>query len=189
MKIVCIGDSLTHGYKIRGSKVWTSLVQEKYGFQLMNKGVIGDTTGGMLARFEKDVIGNKPSHVIIMGGTNDLIMEVPIGVILSNIAAMAHQARANKIKPIIGIQLLIEPIMAQEYWQGVADFSRVNEELSKLRKRIIGFGNDFRIQIIDFCAEFNKNITLENRFDFYIDGLHPTTKGNEIMANVVSFSL
>lgn len=185
MRIVCIGDSLTHGYKVKGSEVWTSLVQNKCGFCLLNKGIIGDTTGGMLARFEKDVIGNKPSHVIIMGGTNDLIMEVPIGVILSNITAMVHQARANKIRPIIGVPILLEETMAQEYWQGVTDFSRVNEELSKLRERIIGFGNIFNTGIIDFSNEFNKSITSENKFDFYIDGLHPTTKGNEIMASVV----
>ncbi|KZL89212.1 GDSL-type esterase/lipase family protein [Clostridium magnum] len=185
MKIVCIGDSLTHGYKVKSSEVWTSLVQDKCRFELLNKGVIGDTTGGMLARFEKDVIGNKPSHVIIMGGTNDLIMEVPLGVILSNLTAMTHQARANKIKPIIGIQLLLEPTIAQKHWQGVANFYRVNEEITELRKRIAGFGNAFDVQIIDFYAEFNRHITLENKLDFYIDGLHPTIKGNEIMANTV----
>ncbi|MCG8484577.1 MAG: GDSL-type esterase/lipase family protein [Clostridia bacterium] len=74
MKIVCIGDSLTSGYGVKKSEAWTSIVEEKYGIEMINKGISGDTTTGMLARFYKDVVEHKPMYVMLMGGINDLEM-------------------------------------------------------------------------------------------------------------------
>jgi len=185
MKIVCIGDSLTYGYKLKRSEVWTELIENKHGIKVLNKGINGDSTGGMLSRFYRDVVENKPSYVFIMGGTNDLIMEVPLSVIQSNISAMVHQARGNNIIPIIGTQPLTEPKMAQKYWCNITDFTRVNKEIVKLREWITEFSNIFDVEVVDFCGELNKNITEENKNEIYLDGLHLTPKGNEIIAGVV----
>lgn len=185
LKIVCIGDSLTRGYKIKSTEVWTRIVQEKYGFQVLNKGVIGDTSEGMLERFQKDVIEKKPTHVIIMGGINDLIKKTSVDIIYSNIVAMIQKSEANKITPIIGIQVISEPTMAEQYWPGVDDFTRINKGLMDLRKLIIEFGKNSHIQIVDFYDEVSKHFAMDNKYDLYIDGVHLTAKGNEIMAKIV----
>lgn len=185
MKIVCIGDSLTYGYKLKRTDIWTSLIENKYGVEVLNKGINGDSTGGMLARFYRDVVENKPSHVLIMGGANDLIMEVPLGVIKSNISTMVHQARANNIIPIIGTQPLTEPKMAKKYWCNITDFIRVNREQLELREWIMEFSDIFQFEVVDFCGEFIKNITDENKNEIYLDGLHLTPRGNKIMLNVI----
>ena len=65
LEIVCIGDSLTYGYKLKKSEVWTKLIENKYGIKVLNKGINGDSTGGMLSRFYRDVVGNKSSYVFI----------------------------------------------------------------------------------------------------------------------------
>lgn len=186
MKIVCIGDSLTYGFKVRRSEVWTKLMENKYDIKVLNKGINGDSTGGMLSRFYRDVVDNKPFYVLIMGGANDLIMGVPLNIIRSNISTMVHQSYGNNIIPIIGTQPLTEPHMAQKYWSSITNFERVNKELLKLRKWIMEFSKIFNVQVIDFCKELDEKITEENTKDIYIDGLHFTPKGNEMMLNVIS---
>lgn len=186
MKIVCIGDSMTYGYRVRRSQVWTRLIEDKYDVKVLNKGINGDSTGGMLSRFYRDVVENKPSNVFIMGGANDLIMEVSLNVIKSNIATMVHQARGNLIKPIIGIQPLTEPDMAKEQWSNIADFNRVNNQLLELREWIMEFSNIFDVRIVDFCGELNKRINQDNKYEIYLDGLHFTPRGNEMMLDIIS---
>lgn len=185
MKIVCIGDSLTYGYRVRRSQVWTKLIENEYGIEVLNKGISGDSTGGMLSRFYRDVVENRPSYVFIMGGANDLIMEVPLNVIRSNISTMVHQARGNSIIPILGIQPLTEPEMAKIHWSNITDFTRVNKKLKELREWIIEFSNIFDVKVVDFCGELNRKITEENKTEIYLDGLHLTPKGNEIMKDII----
>lgn len=50
MKLICIGDSLTFGYGVRPSQRWTRLCAQETGWEIVNKGISGDTTGGMLVR-------------------------------------------------------------------------------------------------------------------------------------------
>jgi len=186
MKIVCIGDSITHGYKIRTSQIWTSLIQKINEVQVLNKGIIGDSTTNMVTRFHEDVIENNPSHVIIMGGINDLISGVPTDVICENVFALVLQAYVNNIIPIIGVQFLTEPLTAAEYWPDVDDFIKLNKKLSDLRRLLLELSKTYRIKIIDFYTEMKKHIKAGNKLNIYIDGLHLNVLGNEIIASVVN---
>lgn len=186
MKIVCLGDSLTYGYGVKRSQVWTYLIQEKYGVKIVNKGINGDTTGGMLGRFCYDVVENRPSHVMIMGGGNDLMMNIPLPIVQANMATMVYQAYGKKIRPIIGTGILIEPTMAKKYWDSSADYERVNREGEKLREWILDFSGKNNIPVVDFCKEFEKIIEGKNKDAYYTDGLHLNPKGQEIMANMVN---
>ncbi len=66
-KIVFLGDSLTHGWH------WHSAWFQQYLRQniFIEKGVGGDKSADMLARFQVDVLDLKPDVVVIMGGAND----------------------------------------------------------------------------------------------------------------------
>ena len=44
-KIVCLGDSLTYGYGVSRSKVWTKLAEDKLHIEIINEGICGDTSG------------------------------------------------------------------------------------------------------------------------------------------------
>lgn len=184
MKIVCIGDSLTYGYRIKRSEVWTGFAEKKLNIKVLNKGISGDSSGGMLTRFYHDVIDNNPSHTLIMGGTNDFIMEVPISIVRSNISAMVHQARAHNIEPIIGIQINLEPEMSEKYWCGITDFNEVKEKIMEYRKWVYQFTENFKVSLIDFNEIFNQHLTEGNTLAYYQDGLHPTEKGNDLMADI-----
>ena len=56
MKLICLGDSLTFGYGVRASQRWTHLCAQHTGWKIVNEGVSGDTTGGMLARLAARVL-------------------------------------------------------------------------------------------------------------------------------------
>ena len=53
MRLICIGDSLTFGYGVHLSQRWTQLCAQETGWELVNEGINGDTTGGMLARINR----------------------------------------------------------------------------------------------------------------------------------------
>ena len=64
----------------------------------LNKGVSGETTSQMLARFDMDIVANNPERVVILAGTNDLAgndnggKSRSIEHIMGNLKAMADKA-------------------------------------------------------------------------------------------------
>ena len=71
MKLICIGDSLTFGYGVRPSQRWTRLCAQETGWEIVNEGISGDTTGGMLVRLRallanRDIGAQRPL-VLLMG--------------------------------------------------------------------------------------------------------------------------
>lgn len=185
LNLSCIGDSLTYGFGVRGNESWVSLLKNKLEAQILNVGINGDTTDGMLYRFERDLVRHKPSRVIIMGGTNDLIMGGNITSIIKNIDSLVKKSFNNNIIPIIGIQPKTDPYMANLYWSEYTDFKEVNEELRKYREWVLGYCNNMKIAYIDFYKEIEDNLNKYNKEDIFIDGVHFTPLGHEIMASIV----
>lgn len=188
MKIVCLGDSLTYGFGVRRSKSWIKLSQDKLGIEVVNEGINGDTTSGMLSRFYNVVCARSPEAVLIMGGANDLIVGADLGIIKSNIMSMAHQSVARFIDPIIGIPTKINPENVRQDWAEFSDFGRVVQALDEYRKWIKEFCKTFNFKYIDFYSEFEKEAG-DEAVDLYIDGLHFNEKGNEIMAEIFCRSI
>jgi lysophospholipase L1-like esterase len=71
--IVCHGDSLTQASDIDRNFIWPTLVQNRLQVNIINSGIGGDTTGGLLGRFYHDVVHQQADLVVILGGTNDLL--------------------------------------------------------------------------------------------------------------------
>jgi lysophospholipase L1-like esterase len=90
-KIVCHGDSLTEAGDAEKGYVWTALVENRLGIEMINSGIGGDTSGGLLGRFYADAIQHRPDMIIIVAGTNDLWWDLEINTIQANIYAMACQ--------------------------------------------------------------------------------------------------
>ena len=86
--IVCHGDSLTEGSDLEKSYSWPDLVANKLSLNVINSGIGGDTSGGLLSRFYQDVVRHQPDMVVILGGTNDLWWDVDINSILAKMEAI-----------------------------------------------------------------------------------------------------
>lgn len=188
MKIICIGDSLTYGYGVPSSANWVTLANNIEGVELINKGINGDTAGGMLTRFQKDVIDEKAKYVIIMGGANDIIVGNVLGNIQANIMAMVHQACHHRIIPIIGIGICADIDNFRSDWAAITDLHQLNQQIAGYRKWILLFCRTFKVMCIDFYQEFDHK-TNSAYSEYLLDGLHPTEEGHAVMADIVRTNL
>jgi len=94
---VFLGDSLTAAWWVRDPALFSPPVA--------NRGISGQTTAQMLARFSADVIPLRPRAVHILAGTNDVLgMGGPSSpaVYQGNLRALVDLAQANGIAVVLG---------------------------------------------------------------------------------------
>lgn len=187
MRLVCLGDSLTFGYKMKRQDTWPALLKKKYGIEVLNMGLCGDTTTDLACRFHTDVVERHPSHVIIMGGSNDFIQKVPFTVPRLQIESLVSQSRENGIEPIVGVPIPVDVENAQKYWPDVDNFEEVSRLLKPYRKWLQDFGAAHKCRVIDFFSLFYDFKADMPKTQYYLDGLHPTVEGNRLMAEAVEF--
>ncbi len=174
-KIVCIGDSLTEGYMISEGSCWPSLLNKEANYEIINSGICGDTTAGMLARFQEMVIAHKPDYVIILGGTNDIWFDTPDSQIIGNILAMTRHAKHYKIKSIIGIPTPFYLPNVGDEKHFFMDLKGMKLRLTEYNKILRKFILDDNQPMIDFSQNMSSDLFLE-------DGLHPNEAGHAVMA-------
>ena len=183
-KIVCHGDSLTEAADLEKGYVWTTLLENRLNLEIINSGIGGDTSGGLLGRFYPDAIQHQPDMIIIMAGTNDLWWDLEINTIQANIYAMACQARYHNIIPLVGLPLPILTARArkQDFMAPAAGYANFDKKLSNLINALAHSAQESDIACIDFYhCFFDKKGKISPRL-YLEDGLHPNAEGNKIMA-------
>lgn len=168
IKVVCLGDSITYGFPYGPSESWTTMLQEVIGGQVINQGIPGNTTTQMLKRFDPAVRRFNPTHMIIMGGINDIVVRDSFDRITLNLKTMAEKARGNNIKVIFG-----QPT--------VVDEPEIERLIQRIRAWINEYSKEHQIPIIDFAQAFydENNYILTDLLA--ADGAHPTRAGYQAM--------
>ncbi|MFH0748824.1 MAG: GDSL-type esterase/lipase family protein [Candidatus Bathyarchaeota archaeon] len=185
LTIVAFGDSLTVGYRSHGKpipycKVLESMVSKMLSqaemelhFRIFNRGINGDLTKNMLSRFQRDVVGLKPTYVIILGGSNDLGWNLSVKFIFSNLKKMFEEALKNSIEPIacsvpsiLGFDELIPP----------------RQELNQM---IEHYCHQAHLFFVDLFAVTADPVTQRLREEYSDDGLHLTERGYLIVAEAI----
>lgn len=95
-EVVFLGDSIT--------RFWSDEDPAFFGLTRLNRGIGGETTREMRARFDADVIALRPRIVHIMGGTNDLWHGDPgpqATNALANLRWMGARAREHGIAVVL----------------------------------------------------------------------------------------
>ncbi len=164
IKVVCLGDSITWGFPHGPEYSWVRMLDDAFSGEVINQGINGNTTSDMLDRFNRAVIKKKPTHVIIMGGINDVIWRESFDRITLNIQTMAEKAQENGIKVILGTPTAV-------------DDPEPERLLKRLRDWIKEYARENNLAVIDFAAAFfdsNGKIRLEY---LLADGGHPTREG------------
>lgn len=181
-KLICLGDSLTFGLRVPQSQTWPRLVQET-GVEVINLGICGDTTGGMLARLPAVLKeqGKTQAVVLIMGGSNDIFYSGTDTAARNNLGAMVHQVIAAGLTPVVGIPLPIVPEDAPKEWEPVANFHEAAKLLESYCAWLKTYCKAFHIPTVDFREDF-LDTRGNARRELYCDGLHPNAQGHRLMA-------
>ena len=149
--IVCIGDSLTYGYGVSTKSSWVELLRKKLNnVNVINAGVNGDTTIGMVNRFTEDVVYNNPDIVVILGGTNDFLTNKSAENALKNINIMVKEAIENNIVPIVLSPPKAIGDLALNCWDSYCDYSKVNSLIEQLEIFLVSFGSNEDIFLYKF---------------------------------------
>ena len=185
MLIVCHGDSLTEAADVNPGESWPALMAARLKAQIINSGIGGDTSGGLLGRFYPDVIRHRPDAVILLGGANDLWWDLDIGPIQANLFAMACQARSHGITPVLGLPLPLhaERARTQDMLQPAAGWETCCRKLSALVDALRSASRACSIACLDFYSLF-LDLRGAVRDDLYLaNGLHPNAAGHSRMAD------
>jgi len=129
MKLVCIGDSLTTGYGVSMDVSWISIVKNSLKINIINKGINGDTTAGMLSRSFRDVVEKNPTHSFIMGGCNDIMNNYSLNIVEDNLYEIIKESLNHNIIPILGIEPPVIGELAILYWGTDSNYDLINKYL------------------------------------------------------------
>lgn len=168
IKIVCLGDSITYGWPWGPEVSWTTMLENVIDGEVINRGIPGNTTSQMMERFDKAVLNANPTHLIIMGGINDIVWQESFDRIVWNLRAMAEKAADHNIKVIFGMPTAVD----DEY---------IEKLTQRIRNWIREYSNQQGIPVIDFDRAFyglNGEILTEL---LNADGAHPTKEGYKAM--------
>jgi len=116
LRIVAMGDSTTAGtpgFKSPreappdGAGDETSqyaywLVKAHPGWDVINQGINAQRSDQIRARFEEDVVANKPAFVVIIAGANDIYQGRDVEHVTTELSAMYRRAREAGIKVVAG---------------------------------------------------------------------------------------
>lgn len=184
-QLYCLGDSLTFGYGVSPRERWLNLTSRDCAWRLMNRGVCGDTTGGMLVRLRELLCaGRKPEAVLLMGGTNDIFYSGSAAGARANTGAMIQQLLTAGVLPLVGIPMSIVPDWHPEDWGAVVDFDGARELLASYGNWLDAYCRAFQVFTVDFRPLF-LDAAGRARRELYLDGLHPNREGHRLMAELL----
>ncbi len=176
LKVVCLGDSITYGFPYGPEISWVTMLQENLVGQFINRGISGNTTSDMLARFERSVLKHEPTHLIIMGGINDVVWGESLARIRHNIKTMVELALSNNIKVILGMPTAVDDVG----WEST---------LEKLRGWMDEYAQENNLGVIHFERAFY-DAKGGLRTDLLMaDGGHPTARGYEEMYKQIDLNI
>lgn len=173
--IIFFGDSITFGYGVPKQNSWVYKLTQKLSFSSLNKACNGDTTPSMLSRYYDDVLKHFPSKIFIMGGSNDLLLGRSVVSVISNLELMVKDGININSEVIIGIPPKIIGQMANALFSPSHLYAYAEIELLTLKNELIKLCIKYGIQFINFY-----DLTL-GKNDIYLDGIHLTSSGHELM--------
>ncbi|MCW8347467.1 GDSL-type esterase/lipase family protein [Vibrio sp. ZSDZ65] len=189
-QIALLGDSLTAGWGLEKGQNWSDALASTFaGSQFINLGIPGDTTTGMMSRFQQQVIDQQPDVVVIFGGLNDLNWDAPINEIACNYNAMIAQAQHHQIQPVVIITSPIDPVGSLPLFaHQQATVTRIRDAIEALStehsKRLVtmyGHG-PFGMEVVDIYQAFEAYAREHGHTALYQnDGIHLSAIG----ANVI----
>lgn len=169
-RLVVLGDSLSAGFGLSDDEALPAALGRALTARglgqvvVINAGVSGDTTAGGLARFDFSV-GPDADGVVITLGANDALQGQPPAQAQANLAAMIERAQARGLDIVLA-GMLAPVNMGTEYRE---EFDAIYPQLAQSEHVAL---YPFLLAPVALHPEFLQR-----------DGLHPTARGVELMAD------
>ena len=148
-------------------------------------GVCGELTGEMAMRFRRDVLQQQPSHVVLLGGTNDLGWNAQPVQIMRNLMKMYELARASQVIPI---PVTVPSIRVDAAGGGTDAEAWIGQHLSR-RTELNGLIQEYALSKglswIDLFMATAEPTTGQLAAQYSNDGLHLTTEGYRLLAQLL----
>lgn len=171
-KILILGDSLTAGYGIDQQDAFPAVLERKIhesgykNYRVINAGVSGSTSASGKSRLNW-FLKSKPNILILILGANDGLRGLKLEESKQNLDEIIQMAKNQGIVVVLGGMLL--PVnYGQEYR---SQFQEMYESLHKKHNLVF---IPFVLKDVGGVKDLN-----------IADGIHPNTKGHQIVANTV----
>jgi len=99
--VLAIGDSLTRGFGAPGQGYVEQLQALRPDLSVVNAGIDGERSAGLLARLDDALARHRPAVVLITTGGNDFLRRVPEADTRRQVAAMVDRVRAAGAWPVL----------------------------------------------------------------------------------------
>jgi len=162
--VLCMGDSITHGYTLPRDQNYPSQLAVFLGRRVINTGLIGATSRDGLRRIRGLLEENKPGYVLIMYGTND-VRTGSTGATIDNLRQMIRIAKEQNVIPIIAT---LPPTSGR--------YAFMLEDLVAMNSRIRSLASSEGVRVADVARAFDSNVSLLQ------DGIHPNRDGMQKIA-------
>jgi acyl-CoA thioesterase I len=169
--ILCLGDSLTEGYQIPVEDAYPAILENKMKtkfpqIKVINAGISGSTSASGVKRL-KWYLRSKPQVLILALGANDGLRGLSPMMTQKNLEEIIKLATSSGIKVILA-GMKMPPNMGKTYQN---DFEKIFSTLAK----------NYQLTFVPFLLE---GVAGKEKFNL-ADGIHPNSRGHEIMANLL----
>jgi acyl-CoA thioesterase-1 len=170
--VVFLGDSLTAGLGLPEDQAYPAVLDRRLDAEgtpvrVLNAGVSGDTTAGGLARLDW-LLKQKPDVLVVGLGGNDGLRGLDLDATEKNLRAIVRRAKDSGARVLL-LGMRIPPNYGPEYTE------RFEEMYPKIAKDLDVLLVPFLLEGVGGMADLNQ-----------ADGIHPTAKGQEMVAATVA---
>jgi len=170
-KLICFGDSITAGYGLQTGQAYPDFLQKKldaegYHYKVVNQGTSGATTKDAVADLHSILLLH-PEVVIVEFGGNDGLRGLPPDQTRRNLDQVLTTLEAARIKVLLA-GITLPPNYGADY---IHAFEQVFRDMAA--KHHIAFVPMIYKDLI------NVPDTIQQ------DGIHPTAKGSQMLANTL----
>lgn len=185
--IVCMGDSITEqNEQTHGKLNYVGQLAEKllhtFGANsyILNTGIGGDTSSGMLARVERDVLRFKPDLVTLMVGMNDPVFgDGSIENFKTNVKAIGRKIKEN------GGEVLLLTQNPLNY--DIRDNRDRRSAYPKYSEALRGLAQEDSIPLCDIYSAWEEYTgdNLKLYLSLMNDHVHPNEYGHDFIAKIL----
>jgi acyl-CoA thioesterase-1 len=171
--VLFVGTSLTAGLGLNPDSAYPQLIQQKIDdahlpFEVVNAGVSGETTAGLLRRLDWLMRGSF-DVIVIESGANDGLRGTPVATVRENLRAIVARIRsAHPGARIMLVQMEAPPNMGPAYTQA---FHQMYADVARESGASL---MPFLLEDVAGKRELNQG-----------DGIHPNQRGEHIVADNV----